>query len=270
MKKKWVIALSVLLVVVVTIVTLSFTLFTIQNIEIDMRTSSSQVYTSDEILKASQVSKGKNIMFLNKTAMTENLEAEYPYMQVINIETRFPYTLVFHLAERTAFYAIKSGEKYLKLDRDLKVLGRSDSADGLILIDGELNLQVGQFAQLENLKELCDAILACNRTQAEALATFEKLEYFESENDIYHTPELGIKLTLKSGREVYLHNCSHVLADKLAKFYSVLGQIYTLSGMLEDEAITTSQIHIENFIGSPQDGQTCYFYLMYQGEKVTI
>ena len=270
MKKKWIIALSCVLVVVITIIILSFTLFTVQKVEIDMRTSAENTYTAEEILKTSNLSKGQNIMFLNKKEITDKLEKSYPYMEVINIETKFPYTLVFHLAERTGFYAIKSGDSFLKLDKDLKVLEDCDSADGLISLDGEFNLSVGDFAEIEGLKEFYDAVLSNNRTPEQALSTFKSIEFFQSENEIYHTNEMGLKLTLYSGREVFLHNYSYLLEDKLAKFYAVLGEIYSLTNVLDEDVVKSSQIHINNYIGSAQEGQNCYFYLTYQGEKVSI
>ncbi len=256
--------------IVLTIVILSFTLFTVQNVEVDMRTSSSYEYNANEILNASGISKGQNIMFLNKDEISDKLEKTYPYMEVINVETKFPYTLVFHLAERVGFYAIKSGDSFLILDKDLKVLEKSESVEGLIMLDGELSLQAGEFANIEGLKELYDAFLSNNRSAQQALATFKSVEFFQSENEIYHTDEMGIKLTLYSGREVFLHNYSYLLAEKLAKFYAVLSEIFSLTNVLDEEVVKASQIHINNYIGSAQKGQTCYFYLMYQGEKVNI
>lgn len=256
--------------VVLAIVILSFTLFTVQNVQIDMRTSSENSYTADEVLSASGLNKGQNIIFLNKDEVTDKLEQAYPYIEVINVETKFPHTLVFHLAERVGFYAIKSGDNFLKLDKDLKVLEICESADGLILLDGELNLSVGEFAEIKGLKEFYDAVLSNNRTPEQALSTFKSIEFFQSENEIYHTMEMGLKLTLYSGREVFLHNYSSFLAEKVAKFYAVLSEIYSLVGKLDEEVVKSSQIHINNYIGSAQEGQNCYFYLTYQGERVSI
>ena len=81
---------------------------------------------------------------------------------------------------------------------------------------------------------------------------------------------LGLKLTLNSGREVYLHNAGFGLAYKLAKLYAVLSSIYDLAGQLSDEVIENSEIHINNFIGTNYSEKDCYFYLMFNGEKVTI
>ena len=139
MKKKWIIALSVVLVVVVTIVTLSFTLFTVQNFKIDMRTGSSYDYNEQEIFASSQLQTGKNIFFLNKTQASSNIEKAYPYLKVINIETQFPSTLVFHLAERQAFYAVRSGEGWLYLDEDLKVLESVAAPENVVVVEAGLN-----------------------------------------------------------------------------------------------------------------------------------
>lgn len=270
MKKKWIIALSVVLVVVVTIVTLSFTLFTVQNFKIDMRTGSSYDYNEQEIFASSQLQTGKNIFFLNKTQASSNVEKAYPYLKVINIETQFPSTLVFHLAERQAFYAVRSGEGWLYLDEDLKVLESVAAPENVVVVGAEVQASEGDFVELALLKEFFDALLMNNRSREEGLATFDKLEYFESENEVYLNQEQGLKLTLDSGRAVFIHNAGYGLAYKLAKFYAVIGSIYQLAGSLPSEIIENSEIHINNFIGSNYSERDSYFYLVYQGERVEL
>ena len=248
MKKKWLIALIVVVVLVVTIVTLSFTLFTVQKVEIDLRTSSDNTYVAEEVAEDAGVGFGKNIFVVNKDKLIDNLEKSQPYLKCINIETKFPSTLVFHLAERQPFYLAKTNEGFVSLDQDLKVLERLETEQtGLIYVQNVISATPGDFVELDLLKEFYDAVLL-----------------------VYSNKELGLKLTLNSGREVYLHNAGFGLAYKLAKLYAVLSSIYDLAGQLSDEVIENSEIHINNFIGTNYSEKDCYFYLMFNGEKVTI
>lgn len=270
MKKKWLIALIVVVVLVVTIVTLSFTLFTVQKVEIDLRTSSDNTYVAEEVAEDAGVGFGKNIFVVNKDKLIDNLEKSQPYLKCINIETKFPSTLVFHLAERQPFYLAKTNEGFVSLDQDLKVLERLETEQtGLVYVQNVISATPGDFVELDLLKEFYDAVLLNNRTREEALAMFKSIEYFESLNEVYSNKELGLKLTLNSGREVYLHNAGFGLAYKLAKLYAVLSSIYDLAGQLSDEVIENSEIHINNFIGTNYSEKDCYFYLMFNGEKVT-
>ena len=178
--------------------------------------------------------------------------------------------MVFHLAERQAFYAVRSGESWLYLDEDLKVLESVAAPENVVVVEAEVQASEGDFVELALLKEFFDALLMNNRSREEGLATFDKLEYFESENEVYLNQEQGLKLTLDSGREVFIHNAGYGLAYKLAKFYAVIGSIYQLAGSLPSEIIENSEIHINNFIGSNYSERDSYFYLVYQGERVEL
>ena len=275
MKKKWlIVALSVVLVLVVTIVTLSFTLFTVQEISVDFRTSTSAEYSEDEIISSSGIEKGKNIFFLKKQRFTDNIEKTHPYLQVVNIETVFPSKIVIHLRERQSFYAAQTEGGYLILDQSLKILEKvaefEPSRTSPILLPFEVNGEAGETADLKLLREFYDAMLLNGRSRPEALSLVKQIEYFESENEVYHNKELGLKLTLFSGREVMLHNAGYGLAYKLAKFFAIESDLHKLAPNLSDEVITNAEIHINNYIGSSYSESESYFYLVYQGEKVTL
>lgn len=274
MKKKWIISLSAIGVVIITIVILCFTLFTVQNISIDYRTSLVYQYNDDEIIAASKLEKGKSVLFLKKQQYIDNIEKAYPYLEVINIETSFPSKLTIHVRERQPFYAVKNGERFMLLDSSLKVLEMVDefssTQTNAILLPFDIGGEEGDFLSLDYLTDFYDAILLNSKTREDGLATFKQIEYFESENEIYHNREKGLKITLHSGREVYLHNASYGLAYKLNKFYAVENSLYKLADMLSTEQIQESEIHINNYQGSNYTEKDSYFYLIYNGEKVAL
>lgn len=284
MKKSWIIALSVVGVVIVTIIILCFTLFTVQNVNVQFWTSTQHEYEDEKIISASNIQMGKNIFFLDKQNFADNIEREYPYLQVINIETSFPSSLTIHVRERQSFYAVKNDEGYLILDDYLKVLEKSqelsipaifveskiETLDGSEKYITDSQGNAGDFLQIDLLKEFYDALLVNGLTRSDCLAMIKQITFFESENEVFGNTELGLKLTLYSGREVYLHNTNVILEYKLAKFFAVEKALPSLAPDLSDEVINQSEIHINNFIGSDYPEEDCYFYLVYEGERVTL
>lgn len=284
MKKSWIIALSVVGVVIVTIIILCFTLFTVQNVNVQFWTSTQHEYEDEKIISASNIQMGKNIFFLDKQNFADNIEREYPYLQVINIETSFPSSLTIHVRERQSFYAVKNDEGYLILDDYLKVLEQSqeltkpaifveskiETLDGSEKYITDAQGNAGDFLQIDLLKEFYDALLVNGLTRSDCLAMIKQITFFESENEVFGNTELGLKLTLYSGREVYLHNANVILEYKLAKFFAVEKALPSLAPDLSDEVINQSEIHINNFIGSDYPDEDCYFYLVYEGERVTL
>lgn len=274
MKKKWIVLLSAVGAVIITIVVLCFTLFTVQSVVIDYRTGLTHEYSDEEIVAASGLPVGKNIIFLKKQPYIDNIEKAYPYLEVINIETSFPSKLTIHVRERQPFYAVQNEGKYLLLDPSLKVLEEVDefysTRTNAVLLPFNMGGQVGDFLSLDYLTDFYDAVLLNSKTREDGLATFKQIEYFESDNEIYHNKEKGLKITLHSGRKVYLHNASYGLAYKLNKFYAVENSIYKLADMLTTEQIQQSEIHINNYQGSNYDESDSYFYLVHNGERITL
>lgn len=274
MKKKWIIALSVIGLVVITIVILSFTLFTVQQISIDYRTSLQHEYNDEQIISDSKLPKGKNIIFLKKQPYIDNIEKAYPYLEVINIETSFPSKLTIHVRERQPFYAVKSENGYFLVDPTMKVLEEVETFDSTqtnpILLPFTIGGTVGEKLDLAYLGDFYDAILLNSKTREDGLANFKQIEYFESENEVYHNSETGLKITLHSGRVVYLHNAAYGLTYKLNKFYAVENSLYKLADKLTTDQIQNSEIHINNYLGSTYDESDSYFYLVYNGERITL
>ena len=284
MKKGWIIALSVVGVVIVTIITLCFTLFTVQTVKVQYWTSTQFDYVDEEIVSSSKIQTGKNIFFLDKDGFASNIERDYPYLQVINIETSFPSTLTIHVRERQSFYALQSEDGYFILDDYLKVLQQSEqlsqpailverqiqTLDGSVKYITDAQPNVADVLQIQFLQQFYDALLMNGRTRADGLAIINKITFFESQNQVFGNTELGLKLSLNSGREVYLHNAGQSLAYKLAEFFAVEEALPSLAGSLTDEVINGSEIHINNYIGNDYPESDVYFYLVYEGERVTL
>ena len=74
MKKKWIIALSVIVGIVLILVILAFTLFSLKSVSIDYRTN--KVYitaTDDEIIESADIDMGGSVFFRNKQYYIDNI-----------------------------------------------------------------------------------------------------------------------------------------------------------------------------------------------------
>lgn len=265
MKKSWIIALSSIFLVIITIVILCFTLFTVQTINIDWRTSLTQQYDEEQIIASSGIKKGKNIFFIKKQPIINNIEKNNPYIGVVNIETSFPSTLTIHVRERQGMFAVKNGQEYFILDDSLKVLDNSDTSDGYILLQADISASPGDFVKINLVDKLYSAALLNGRSLSELVALISNIAPFESPNEFFGNMEAGLDLTLNSGRKVYIHNGAYALANKLGSLFSILGQMDKIAKDFGEEAAAGCEIHLQSLVGDPNDH---YAYFVYNGERL--
>lgn len=162
-RKKFVILISILLVVTLIIV-LASTVFTLKTLSFNFL-NERYVYaskTDDDYVKNVKVPYGESIFLLNKKDLISDLEKSNAYLQVVSIETTFPSNIVVHVAEREELYAIKlSDNNYAITDKSLKILRFCD--DAYLLRSGYLapivvDVRYDDFDISDGKYELCDTI----------------------------------------------------------------------------------------------------------------
>lgn len=120
--KKLIIVLSVVVALLVTLIVLMFTLFSLKSVEIEFETGNKIITNEMQSQIISEIDLGGTVFFKNKDEMTSKIEKKYPYVKVINIETILPNKFIIHIAERQEIYAITSLNRTCYLDNELKVL----------------------------------------------------------------------------------------------------------------------------------------------------
>lgn len=120
--KKLIIALSVIVALLITLIVLMFTLFSLKSVEIEFETGNKIIMNEKQSQIISEIDLGGTVFFKNKDEMTSKIEKKYPYVKVINIETILPNKFIIHIAERQEIYAISSLNRTCYLDNELKVL----------------------------------------------------------------------------------------------------------------------------------------------------
>ena len=114
-------SLYLVLAVVVTTVVIGagcIVFFKVNQFEVE----GNQRYSTEEIAKASGVSKGDNLFLVNKTETARKLLDELAYVRSVNIKRKLPDTLVITVAETNAAAAIQSGKEWWLVNEEGKVL----------------------------------------------------------------------------------------------------------------------------------------------------
>ena len=125
-------SLYLVLAVVVTAVVIGagcIVFFKVNQFEVE----GNQRYSTEEIAKASGVSKGDNLFLVNKTETARKLLDELAYVRSVNIKRKLPDTLVITVAETNAAAAIQSGKE---VNEEGKVLDTTKKPKEFIQITG--------------------------------------------------------------------------------------------------------------------------------------
>lgn len=246
--KSLIVTLAIIIGVIITSVIFCFTLFTVKDVKIDFRTEITSGYAEQEIIEKSGIGYGQCVFFLKKSNVEQNIEKNFPYLEVINIETVIPSHIIFHLAEREEFYAIKHGGQTIFCDDELKVLRiaegveyTSTSSNAILLQNVTIEnntVSVGDFLSVkqDGVYGLYDAMLLNNRKRPEMLSLFKEIdvvEYGEKEvikdgKTVEKEWQTSIKITTHEGREIFIGNISYGLEYKLSKVFAVMSSIFEI------------------------------------------
>ncbi len=79
-------------------------------------------YTADELVAASGVQNGDNMLFLNKKQIASALEEQCPYLDTVEVHRKMPSTVEIAVTDRTAVLSVETDDGYLLMDSTGKVL----------------------------------------------------------------------------------------------------------------------------------------------------
>lgn len=279
MKKKWIIALSTIFAVIVLVVILSFTLFSLRTIELDFRTNKTYITETDqEIIESGEIKMGGSVFFRSKNKYIEKIESKNPYIKVVNIETVFPSKFVIHVAERQEIFAVEHNDQFYITDDEFKVLRITDSyastQDNAMLLEGlqvaDENYAVGQFMDVSGYQPIYDALFENNRSLNEQITLIESINLTEIYDDVLNENQSAIELEFFNGQTYIIYNSTYGLTYKVELMLDVFSQIYTYIGqtikvngedvVLTEDNLKTATIVIKNYYDYREySEEDCYF-----------
>ena len=104
---------------------------------VDIEVAGLSMYTPDEIVLASGISAGDNMLFLESDAAVRRIRMAMPYINEVKIEFMLPATVRIVVKESKAVAAIEHQNAALLIDSSGRVLGKAGAVrEGLIEIRG--------------------------------------------------------------------------------------------------------------------------------------
>mgnify|MGYP000983243796 CR=1 FL=1 len=104
----------------------------------DIEIVGAERYTAEQILSASRVSRGDNLLLLDTKEVTENITTRLPYISDVVVEKRIPDKITMTVTESRPVAAIDVGGQWWLLDQKGRALEKAERVDiaGKVRVEG--------------------------------------------------------------------------------------------------------------------------------------
>lgn len=166
-RRNFIIFIVFLLIAAVAGTAISAAFFKVNNIVVknsDKNINISSYYTKEQIIAASGIQTGKNLITLNTSGIRSGIEKALPYIGSVRIDRKLPDRVEITVTDTSAVYAIETAGGYILLNENAKTLENPAAAipSGAALVTGVAvkEAQVGsvctftQQAKYEKLTKL--------------------------------------------------------------------------------------------------------------------
>lgn len=171
-------------------------------------------YTNEQIIAASGISSGKNLMLLNRAAAEEQIYEKLLYIGSVKVSRKLPDTVVIAVDESSTFAAVETDEGTWIVDRNCRLLekysAKEKQTDTYIQVSG-----------LKGVKPQKGAVLAVAQTDE------AKLQYLK--DLLTAISEAGIT---KDVSTISIENSANPEADYLSRFKVRFGRDEDLDSKL--------------------------------------
>lgn len=216
--KRLAILLSIFALIIV-IVVLSSTVFSLSKVELSFLEVPTKYSINDskEIIDSGKFDYKKSIFLVNKTKHVNRIEEKFPNIKVIGIETRFPNRLVVQVVERQEFLALYNNDdgaveqKYYVVDGDMKILRIVNNKSAVANVakckvsQDLANYQNGDFvafdAETTILSELASAFWRCGYSEKEMNALVKSVRVDTKNNELNISTYCKFYYDIKSPQE---------------------------------------------------------------------
>lgn len=163
-RPSFIVFLFVLIVAVLS--SLSLTVwFNIKNIYVEGEI----IYSAEDVITASGVLKGENLMLLNEKQVAEKITSKLPYIKSVEVDKLYPDSVRIKAVADKEAMCLKTEEAYLIVDEDFKVLRTAtDIQPDLLLVQGVQfkNAEVGSNVEVSNYehRDILDTIFGISES----------------------------------------------------------------------------------------------------------
>lgn len=180
-----------------------------------------------KIINNCGIEKGNSVFLLKKKQVTEKLENDYPYLDVINIEVIFPNTVRIHCVERIECYAIKlTNNSYAICDKEMKVLRFSTTPEDMVLInDGFNSAEIGVYINYQNSNYYTKLIEEFEKFNQNSTS----VKFILNDIQLVSVPgangnEFNFEIKTDSGINILIQNIEVAFSEKIYRAYTLYSQ----------------------------------------------
>ncbi len=196
--------------------------FRVSNIEV----SGADHYTESEIVEASGVKVGDNLMFVNREAVQNRLSTELIYIGTVKVSRKLPNTVVIDVSESGTVASVNTDSGIWLIDKNCKLLEKFDTADTTTYIQisgiSGVKPQKGSLmsvSQEDQPKEKCLSDILCALTDSNMLSDVNSVDVSNVTNAEFKylnrfTVKLGKNQNLDYKFELLLGAVSKLESDK--------------------------------------------------------
>lgn len=216
------IILYCVMIVIITAVAIALSLtvfFKIQSVNV----VGDDVYASESIISASELTVGENMFRYSKREISEKIEKTLPYVESVTVKRSPTGKITLEITAAKAEFAIDCGETYTLLSRSCKVL-----EDGIMFINDDVSTvstsavvysEVGETAQFENSSDketLSEIKKVFEDNSIEKITHIDITDYSSVEfvYDMRITLEIGMVSNLKEKADFISATLSKINADE--------------------------------------------------------
>ncbi len=105
--------------------------FSVDSVIVNMTTHEEQNYDVSTVRKASGVSEGDILFFIDKAEIEENIKKSLPFIDSVTVKKEFPNTLTITVEEERESFYFRYDDRYFVISSDLKVLALFDEESKL-------------------------------------------------------------------------------------------------------------------------------------------
>lgn len=204
----------------------------------DIQVTGNNVYTAEEVVEASGLQMGDNLVTISKGSVVGKILAKLPYVEEISMERVLPGTVVIHVVESDVIYTVTAddGSEWL-INGGGKILDKADTVSDYPKLTGFTiqSPEIGSQVTSENTENLSAAL--------ELLPLLEETEYISQVTEIQADKTYDIVVLYGDTYEIHLGGTEQ-LEYKMQYLSAILEEPQVAEGGIIDLSLEESSVAV--------------------------